>query len=76
VSPLLAVELARLLVAGASPDAVAGCLDRAPGAPPLAVVLALGERARKAGSSEEATALALGLLRVLGASATPESTGT
>jgi hypothetical protein len=75
MSPSLAVELARLLVLGASPEAVAGCLARASGAPSLESVLALGERARAAGSSEEETALALGLLRVLGVSLPPESAG-
>jgi hypothetical protein len=70
------VELARLLVAGASRDAVAARLALEPEAPALEPILLLGERARRAGASEEETALALGLLTVLGADATAETTKT
>jgi hypothetical protein len=75
MSPSLAVELARLLILGASPEAVAGCLARGSGAPTLESVLALGERARASGSSEEETALALGLLQVLGVFLPPDTAG-
>lgn len=73
MSPPLAIELARLLVAGASREAVAARLAEEPDAPPLESVLALGERVRKNGASEEETALALGLVTVLGFGQTPES---
>lgn len=73
MSPSLAVELARLLVAGASREAVAGRLALEPGAPALEPILALGERARKAGAGEEETALALGLSTVLGVGSAAET---
>jgi hypothetical protein len=70
---LLAVELARLLVAGASREAVEGRLALEANAPALEPILALGARARKAGAGEEEIALALGLSKVL-AVGTPAET--
>jgi hypothetical protein len=72
VSPSLAVELARLLVAGASREAVEGRLALEPDLHALEPILAIGERARRLGAGEDSTALALGLLRVLGSAATGE----
>jgi hypothetical protein len=76
VSPSLAVELARLLLAEASRDAVEACLLRGAGVPELESILSLGERARKTGASEEQTVLALGLLGALETRETRETTPT
>jgi hypothetical protein len=65
VSPSFAVALSRLLLADASREAVERCLAQEADTPPLEAVLALGERARGAGASEEQTALALGILDTL-----------
>jgi hypothetical protein len=69
VSPTFAVELARLLVADARPDAVERRLALEPDAPALDEVLALGERVRRVAAGEQETALALCLLQVLGSGA-------
>jgi hypothetical protein len=74
VSPLLAVELARLLLAGASRELVEACLARGAGGVEVESILSLGQRARTAGAGEEQTALALGLLGALRARETPETT--
>lgn len=74
MSPSLAVELARLLLAGASRGAVERRLSAEPATPSLEAVLALGERARESGASEEQTALALGLLVTLASIPAPETT--
>jgi hypothetical protein len=75
VPPTLAIDLARLLVANASRAVVEGRLAREPDAPALEPILALGERARKVGAGEDEIALALGLLRVLGARGAKETFG-
>ena len=72
--PLLAVELARLLLADATREAVAACLSRGSAGAELVSILSLGERARTAGASEEETALALGLFGALRAGEAPETT--
>jgi hypothetical protein len=74
MSPASSVELARLLLADAGRAAIEARLAAEPAAPSVEAVCSLGERARRAGASEEQTALALGLLHTLGAGATPEST--
>jgi hypothetical protein len=73
VSPTLAVELARLLVADASRETVEGRLALEADAPALEAVLVIGERARKVAAGEAEIALALGLLRVFGAGAGKET---
>jgi hypothetical protein len=65
VSPSVAVELARLLLADASRVTVEERLAREPTAPNLGSVILLGERARRARASVEELALALGLLQAL-----------
>lgn len=72
MSPSLAVELARSLLADAGRAVVEARLSREPAGPSLDAVLSLGERARRAGASEEQTALALGLLLALPPEAAPE----